>query len=310
MYLTATKTAVASDDCPMVTTSQPEAKPLPTGANRETNTDGFGGVLQKLLPPQKPKELPTNLRPYPMDKSPHGLCLIINNKDFQGKQSRTGSDVDENSVSKLFPKLGYKLHGGESHRNCSAKEIISLVKEVAQADHSQYDSVVLFLASHGSTGTLYGCDDRIVPIEELQEILTDSKSLVGKPKIIFIQACRGSQLPDGREVQEDGDDDDENMFIPRDSDFFFGYATTPSTKACRFTDIGSWYVIELCKILQKYHAHTDLVRMVTAVHYELATNGEYVYEFTSRSTGNLVRYKQSPQLVSTLTRPVYFKMDS
>lgn len=303
---------VASDDSisnPPVTTSQPVAKPLPVGAIRDTNTDGIGDILQKLLPPPKSKELPPCLRPYPMNKSTHGVCLIINNKDFQGKSSRTGSDVDESSVSNLFPKLGYKLHGGESHRNCSAKEMISLVNEVAKMDHSQYDSVVLFLASHGTTGYLYGSNDRLVSIEEIQSILTDCPTLVGKPKIIFIQACRGSELPDGRVVQEDGDDE-ENMFIPRDSDFFFGYATTPNTKACRFTDIGSWYIIELRKIMQKYHSHLDLLRMVTAVHYELATSEEYVYEFTNKATGKLTRYKQSPQLVSTLTRPIYFKMDS
>ena len=203
-----------------------------------------------------------------MKKSPHGICLIINNKDFDRRPVRDGSEKDEDSVSKLFLKFGYKLYGETTHRNRSSKEMISLVEAVGQMDHSQYDSVVLFLASHGTSGYLYGSNDRIVPIDEIQSILTDCKTLVGKPKIIFIQACRGTGLPDGRVVQDDGDDD---MFIPRDSDFFFGYATTPDTKACRNMHTGSWYVIELCKIMEQYYTKFDLHRMVTAVHCKVAT---------------------------------------
>ena len=281
--------AVASDD--LATVSRSVDKPLPVA--HITKTDDFSGDDDSYF------------LPYLMSKSPHGLCLIINNKNFVKKSTREGSEVDEESVSKLFPKLGYTLHGGEAHRNCTAKDMVSLLNEVAQADHSKYDSVVLFLASHGDEECLYGSDNRPMLIEEIQSILTDCKTLVGKPKIIFIQACRGSQRPDGKEVQEDGDDDT-NMFIPRDSDFFFGYATTPNTKACRFTGTGSWYVIELCKIMEQYYRKYDLHRMVTAVHCRVTSKKEYLLEGTDRKTQKEIKYKQCPQIVTTLTRPVYF----
>ena len=278
--------------------SQPIPKRFPVGPNLDTKTDGSSSDDEPQIIPDE-----DYFRPYPMKKSPHGICLIINNKYFVDKQEREGSEKDEVSVSKLFPKLGYKLYGETVHQNCSSKDMISLVKAVGQMDHSQYDSVVLFLASHGSFERLYGSNDRIVSIDEIQSILTDCETLVGKPKIIFIQACRGTELPDGRVVQDDGDDDD-NMFIPRDSDFFFGYATTPDTKACRNKFTGSWYVIELCKIMEQYYTKFDLHRMVTAVHCKVAT--KYVYEDTDKKTGKEIKYKQSPQIVTTLTRPVYF----
>ena len=296
---------VASDDSyPVTTLPQSTA----SSTSRVTHTEGIGDMLQKFLP-QKPKDLPVSFRPYPMTSSPHGECLIINNMNFKGKQRRVGSDVDERSVSKLFSTLGYHLYEGKVHRDCTSKEMSSLLKAVADSDHSQHDSVMLFLASHGTTGYLYGSDDRLISIDEIHTIFANSKTLIGKPKIVFIQACRGSQLPEGRVVQDDGDDD-EPCFIPRDSDFFFGYATTPDTKACRFTDIGSWYVIELCKMLQNYHTEFDLLSMVTAVHYEITCNKEYIYEHrVKHGSDEMSTYKQCPQLVSTLNRPVYFKLE-
>ena len=241
-----------------------------------------------------------------MNSTPHGICLIINNKKIDGKVEREGSDRDEINLSQLFSKLGYKLHDGIVHSNRSSHEMISLVKAVANINHSQYDSVVLFLASHGEAGSVRGSDNQKVAIDIIQSILTDCETLVGKPKIVFVQSCRGTQLPDSKRVQTDGDDP---VFIPRDSDFFFGYATTPDTKACRFTDDGSWYVIELCKIMEQYYTQLDLHHMVTAVHHEVATKEEYVFGTTDK-TGKKIKYKQSPQIVTTLTRPVYFKLDS
>lgn len=295
--------AVSDDPRPL----DPAAVSLPPRTTPQVETEGVGDIIQKLLP-SKPKELPINLRPYPMGKTPHGYCLIINNMSFRGKQPRVGADVDERSLGKLFLTLGYQLYKDKTHRDLTAKEMKSLLEEVAASDHSACDSFICCLASHGTTGMLYSSDDRLISMDEVQAIFTDCKSLIGKPKIFFIQACRGMQLPDGRVVQDDGDEDP--GVLPRDSDLFFGYATTPDTKACRFTDIGSWYVIELCKALQSYHKYVDLQTMVTAVHYEVATNEEYVYNFTESGTGKKRSYKQCPQLVSTLTRPVYFKMDA
>ena len=295
------------DPQPPATSLKPVVSLLPHATPQQIETEGLGDILQKLLP-NKPKELPTNLRPYPMDKSPHGYCLIINNMNFRNKPSRTGSDVDERSLRKLFPTLGYHLYEDQAHTDLTASQMRLLLQRVADSDHSTYDSFICYLASHGTTGMLYGSDDRLIPIDEIQAIFSDCKSLVGKPKIFFIQACRGLDLPEGRVVQDDGDED--YTVLPRDSDIFFGYATTPDTKACRFTDIGSWYVIELCKQLQSYHKYVDLQTMVTAVHYEVATNKEYVYNYTDHRTGKQKSYKQCPQLASTLTRPVYFKLDA
>lgn len=243
-------------------------------------------------------------------KSHHGICLIINNKEFDKKDPRLGAEEDERALKKVFGTLGYQLHEGKVHENCTAVEMVSLLETVAESN-SQHDSVVVFIGTHGEKDRVYGSDDEPVFIEEIQSIFIKSEKLVGKPKIFFIQACRGREKPESSRVQNDGDSDDESfILVPRDSDLFFGFATSPNTKAYRFTnkrdgheedDIGSWYVIELCKIMQEHYKDKDLVSMVTAVHRQVATRKEYTKPLTKKSFS-----KQSPQLVSTLTGPVYF----
>ena len=303
--------AVTSDDL-AVATSQPPPPPLLVPAGEPslhpmTETDSPGEAIKDLLQQlfHRKKELPPFLQPYPMNSSPHGICLIINNKKIEGMKERKGSDRDEASLSNLFHMLGYRLYEGTVHSNCTSNKMISLVEAVAKIDHSQYDSVVLFLASHGTAGYVRGSDNKNVGIEDIQSILTECQTLNGKPKIVFVQSCRGDDCPESKIIQTDGDD--KIMFIPRDSDFFFGYATTPKTRACRFIEEGSWYVIELCKIMEQYYTKLDLHHMVTAVHYQVA---KYEYEHTDEVTGKKIKYKQSPQIVTTLTRPVYFKLNN
>lgn len=256
------------------------------------------------------KDKATGLKPYKMNKGYHGYALIINNINIAGRDKRLGAEKDDENLSKTLNMLGYHLYEGCVYRDKTADEIRKLIEKVCkQTDHTQCDSFVCCLLSHGDSGKIYGVDDRPVYLDELKQATIKCKSLVMKPKIFLIQSCRGGRLPDARAVQIDDHEDTNRILLPEESDLFFGYATTPFTKACRFTDIGSWYVIELCKALNHHYKELDLLSMVQLAHYEVATNPNYVYEREEkdREGQTIVRkYKQSPQMVSTLIRPLYF----
>ena len=285
-----------------VSTSVPYIIMLPLDDSRPTDTDGLFRKTPKLS--KKFSTLPS-LQPYKMKPSNgyHGYVLVINVIHVHGHDIREGAEFDDERLVKTFKTLGYRLYGNKSHRNLKADEIRHLTNEVASTDHSQYNSVVVCLLSHGGAGFIYGSDGIPIQLGEIRQFFVHSPTLPGKPKLFFIQSCRGRQLPPARTVQTDDDEDDgssHRILLPQQSDIFFGYATTLDTKACRFTDEGSWYVIELCKSLDAHYKELDLLTMVQIAHYEITHNPQYVYQRVDRI------YRQAPQMVSTLTHPLHF----
>ena len=232
----------------------------------------------------------------------HGHVLIINNINNSVRSRRDGAERDDENLSQTFKTLGYMCH---VFRDQTAEQILELIQNMAALDHTQYNSFVCCLLSHGESGKIYGSDDKPVYIKDIEQDIISIPSLIGKPKIFIIQADRGSRIASAHARVID----DKFYLLPQDNDVFFGYATTPYSKSFRFTDTGSWYIIELTKALQTYHKELDLVSMVQIAHHQVATDPEYVYErYEKGPEGEVVKliYKQSPQMVSTLTRPVRF----
>ena len=237
----------------------------------------------------------------------HGYALIINNINISGREKRKGAENDDENLAKTFETLGYKLFEDKCHRDCTAEEMAKLIVKVTmETDHSQCDSFVCCILSHGSNGKIYGSDDYTIKLEDIKNTVIQCPSLVGKPKMFFIQSDRGGYLPNAHIVDHENADP---ILIPQDSDVFFGYSTSENTKSCRFTDIGSFYIIKLCDALNKYHKELDLLSMVQIAQRQVAHTDEYIYERNVKSEdGKIITksYKQSPQMVSTLVSPVYF----
>lgn len=67
-----------------------------------------------------------------------------------------------------------------------------------EVDFEKYSSLVVCLMSHGGKGTICGIDGVEVSLNRIKYAFNsfDCPSLMGKPKIFIIQACRGDlQLP-------------------------------------------------------------------------------------------------------------------
>ena len=237
----------------------------------------------------------------------HGYALIINNINISGRERRHGAEEDDINLAKTLETLGYKLFGNKCYRDYTAKEMTELINKVTmETDHSQCDSFVCCLLSHGDAGKVYGSDAHPIKLEDIKNSVIHCPSLVGKPKIFFIMSARGGRLPNAHIVDHEYADP---ILIPQDSDVFFGYSTSENTRSCRFTDIGSFYIIELCDALNKYHKELDLLSMVQIAQRQVAHKEEYIYEHKVKSKdGKIITksYKQSPQMVSTLVSPVYF----
>jgi len=63
---------------------------------------------------------------------------------------------------------------------------------VADRNHSDCDCFALALLTHGDADGVIYATDRTIPIKKLVEPLKSCQSLVGKPKLFFIQVQPGS----------------------------------------------------------------------------------------------------------------------
>ena len=180
------------------------------GHQPQNTTDCPPGLQQKLTPDQitvlptdtrfLPQALVTDLdNVYKMQSRPRGLCLIINNTQFAESadlKQRDGSDADASNLQKLFLALHYTV---TVLRNTTASILMEKIYKFAQRpEHGSMDSVVVCILSHGMPGKIYTVDGELIPINDLTAAFNgqNAKHLIGKPKLFFIQACRGGKVED------------------------------------------------------------------------------------------------------------------
>lgn len=256
---------------------------------------------------QTPIALPTEIDAldYNMCHKYRGFCLVLNHETFENKgrtrylTKRNGSDVDADSLLKVFAKLGFTVC---IRKDCTIAQVREVLNTVASIDHSELDCFVCIVLTHGEHGHLYSKDDRYV-IDLLFNNFLGNKcpTLVGKPKLFFIQACQGERLDNGVLVSMDTVDDLEYFKIPTYADFMIAYSTLPGFYSFRNTEKGSWFIRALVDVLNQYHESFDLLTMMTIVCHRVA------YYFSSNAADpQQSGKKQVPCITSMLTRRVYF----
>lgn len=188
-----------------------------------------------------------------MSRVPRGLCLIINNLEFQKESlNRHGGEYDEEMLSDLFSKLSFEVH---VKNDLKYNEILDTAEEFASRDHSEYDAFVMIVMSHGADGdAIYGVRGKHkVKVEDLmvEFKINQCPSLAGKPKIFIFQACRGSldkreaPVSDRSGYMADVMASDSTLALsvtPPEADFLLAFATTPGYVSWRSETSGSVYI--------------------------------------------------------------------
>ncbi|XP_078117204.1 caspase-3-like [Sander vitreus] len=237
---------------------------------------------------------------YKMDYPCIGTCLIINNKNFHRStrmDARNGTDEDAAAVKKTFSELGYKINENTDQTVAEMKQLLS---SASKEDHSKSASFACVLLSHGDEGVIYGTDG-FERLEKLTEYFKGDrcKSLVGKPKLFFIQACRGKALDNGIEV--DSVDAQTSERIPVEADFLYAYSTAPGYYSWRNMTNGSWFMQALCEMLTRFSGELELMQIMTRVNRKVALHFE-----SSNYKPGFSGKKQIPCIVSMLTKDFYF----
>lgn len=255
---------------------------------------------------------------YDMNCKYRGHALLINNERFSiqlkeaGLGDRPGSNVDEKNLNKCLHDLGFRV---TVYPNLTANQMRSVCAKMAAKDHSECDCFVLVILSHGEEGIVYGTD-QTVEIKDLTRYFKGDtcSSLIGKPKIFIIQACRGYQTDPGVSVNvidakgkafDETDTPTSNnrvIKLPLEADFLYAYSTVPGYYSWRNGMNGSWFVQALCDTLNEHGKTMEIRKLLTLVNRRVAQN----FQSLNPDNKDFHKMKQIPCITSMLTKDLTF----
>uniref|UniRef100_A0A670K174 Caspase 2 n=1 Tax=Podarcis muralis TaxID=64176 RepID=A0A670K174_PODMU len=131
---------------------------------------------------------------YRMKSHPRGLALILSNVHFSSEtdlEFRSGGNVDQTALEMLFRHLGYQVM---VRHDQTAQEMHKELENFSKLPvHRDVDSCIVSLLSHGIEGGVYGVDGKLLQLQEIFRLFDNANCprLQNKPKMFFIQACRG-----------------------------------------------------------------------------------------------------------------------
>ncbi|XP_042890410.1 caspase-1-like [Penaeus japonicus] len=255
---------------------------------------------------------------YNMSHQERGHALIFAYEDFcaQGPSRRGFAKHDVDICSKAFRKLEFEVR---IHWNLTKKMLLQTIMLESREDHSNRDCLVVVLMTHGGITekgeeVVWTCDFEIRS-SELWKYFKREKcpSLAGKPKLFFIQACRGENVdkgvclrrPAGMRLQYDGMSRENEYDMPLDADVLIMWASYPGMYAFVSSSNyinGSVFLHFLSKVLIEYGDNEDLATMLLRVTREVAVS----YESYVPEDDKINKNKQIPYTVSTLMRKLVF----
>jgi len=235
---------------------------------------------------------------YKMTSKTRGCFVIFNQMKFGAHlqlRDRYSSAVDAAKL-KTMAKEQMNFAFVRVFENLKKSEIFTWLYEIANANHSDYDLFTCVFLTHGKSEGLLYASDTSFHLDEVTSLFTADNcvSLAGKPKLFFIQACRGSKMDRGFEIELVSNEDNKPPRLPIESDFLFAFSSMPGYVSW-INDSGSWFFNAFYNCFSKHRTKLDLLQILTKVNRFVARN---------QQTGS--GRKQMPCFMSSLTAQLYF----
>uniref|UniRef100_A0A7N5JM10 Caspase 2 n=1 Tax=Ailuropoda melanoleuca TaxID=9646 RepID=A0A7N5JM10_AILME len=259
---------------PMCESCPPHKQPRLSPDTMEHSLDNGDGPPCLQVKPCTPEFYQTHYQlAYRLQSRPRGLALVLSNVHFTGEKD-----------------LEFRSGGDVDHNT-----LVTLFKLLGYKVHVLLDQTA-----------------------QLQEVfrLFDNAScpnLQNKPKMFFIQACRGDETDRGVDQQdgknsrgssecEESDASKEELLktrLPTRSDMICGYACLRGTAAMRNTKRGSWYIEALTQVFSERACDMHVADMLVKVNALIKEREGYApgTEFH--------RCKEMSEYCSTLCRQLY-----
>ncbi|XP_067207237.1 caspase-1-like isoform X2 [Linepithema humile] len=251
---------------------------------------------------------------YNMSHKNRGKCVIFNHEVFEitNFDNREGTAMDAKRLEKSFTRLGFEV---KIHNDFTFNEIMNEIENLSEYDHTDNDCLCIIVLTHGLHQDLISAKDSIYNSDKIWKSFTANKckTLAGKPKLFFFQACRGEQLDSGvvlstrvqtrsNSVVLTGTDSVSSYKIPTHADFLLAHSSVQGFYTWRNPEEGTWYVQCLCDVLDKHGTEYELMNLLTMTARKVAIN------FASYNPNEISLHekKQVPSVTTMLTRSVYF----
>jgi len=220
-----------------------------------------------------------------MNHDKRGFALLFLN-EFKGTKDEIPSfNADKNYLIECFGHLGFTIVLLE---NKTKQQTIDELNKYAKKDHKNADCFLCVFASHGNeTGFVSNDMQSIDLTSKILEIFSGKNSLVGKPKLFFINSCRGGKIMkevirlDTNSLYGRGPVSATPKSTPEICDILIYHSTIH--KYASFTSkYGSEFIIELVNALNKYHAKFDLMKIIQRASDEIS-NKVFSYKNTLKN---------------------------
>ncbi|XP_063167437.1 caspase-3-like [Candoia aspera] len=231
--------------------------------------------------------------------------IIVNYQFFQAKERLTSREGAMREAKRLFKALSNCNYDVKLFLDLTVEEIEEVYKKESQAEHGDY--FVSILSSHGEEGSITDCKGQAVQLTHIYKMLSPERcpQLAGKPKIFFIQACRGGRIDDGVYLETDSS-------APA-ADCFSHYLSIPENTAVMFScspgyasfcnQWESMFLKALLELLEGKERKLAVTSLMTWINWKVA--------FHSEAKGTEYKgKKEMPCFVTNMVEKAYpFKQD-
>ncbi|XP_052899157.1 caspase-like [Anopheles moucheti] len=241
---------------------------------------------------------------YDTSNPRRGVAIILHHENFELMSKREGSRRDRDTAITVLTNMQFDVRVYDDLR---FEELQTVLERLAGEDHSASDCLLVMIMTHGDDDVLYAYDG-VYSVDVLFErFMGDAcPTLLGKPKLFFVQACRGTEFDKGVKLRQCGLDEDNSTahkyVIPTTADLLVMYSSYKGHVSWRSTVGGSWFIQALCAELEISWRHLELLQLLTAVSRRVA----YDYQSNVPQSETMNAMKQMPSIVSMLTKLVYF----
>ena len=227
---------------------------------------------------------------YRLDKGEYtGLGIIIVNH-VCGRTKREGSTFDLENFKYIFHGLKLEVVVMENIKYKTFPGELSIEESIKEAieNNPEMNSLFLAISTHGEGECgLAGHDGLSIELNSILSLLR-VKKLAGKPKVVIIQACRGTNS----DIQVYADS------VPTvatlETDLLVAYSCAHGYKAWRDDVNGSWFIVSLRKCYEKLKGRSNILELFTAT-----TN--YMLNTFEHQNPMGICYKQPAEIRCTLT---------